>query len=101
MFLRNRMSMHTEGMIHAQPVDACILIGASDKTVSVQTGNGMTVDVDVEARVRRMEVSEEAELAGRMAEREATGTLKGGGGEVECTAGAAARVSRVVCVSGR
>lgn len=30
MFLRNLMSMDTEEMIRAQPVDACIMIGGED-----------------------------------------------------------------------
>ncbi|PVH68470.1 putative dihydroxy-acid dehydratase [Cadophora sp. DSE1049] len=36
MFLRNLMSMDTEEMIKAQPVDACIMIGGCDKTVPAQ-----------------------------------------------------------------
>ena len=33
MFLRNLMSIDTEEMIRAQPLDACVLIGGCDKTV--------------------------------------------------------------------
>lgn len=36
MFLRNLMSMDTEEMIKAQPLDACIMIGGCDKTVPAQ-----------------------------------------------------------------
>ena len=36
MYLRNLMSMDTEEMIRAQPVDACIMIGGCDKTVPAQ-----------------------------------------------------------------
>jgi len=36
MFLRNLMSMDTEEMIKAQPVDVCIMIGGCDKTVPAQ-----------------------------------------------------------------
>lgn len=37
MFLRNLMSMDTEEMIRAQPMDAVVLIGGCDKTVPAQT----------------------------------------------------------------
>ena len=36
MFLRNLMSMETEEMIRAQPMDAVVLIGGCDKTVPAQ-----------------------------------------------------------------
>lgn len=36
MILRNLMSMDTEEMIRAQPLDACIMIGGCDKTVPAQ-----------------------------------------------------------------
>ncbi|KAJ7090385.1 dihydroxy-acid/6-phosphogluconate dehydratase [Mycena belliarum] len=36
MYLRNLMSMDTEEMIKAQPLDACIMIGGCDKTVPAQ-----------------------------------------------------------------
>ena len=36
MYLRNLMSMDTEEMIRAQPMDAVVLIGGCDKTVPAQ-----------------------------------------------------------------
>ncbi|KAF2167953.1 hypothetical protein M409DRAFT_53892 [Zasmidium cellare ATCC 36951] len=36
MFLRNLMSMDTEEMIKAQPLDACVMIGGCDKTIPAQ-----------------------------------------------------------------
>ncbi|KAF3760453.1 hypothetical protein M406DRAFT_99225 [Cryphonectria parasitica EP155] len=42
MFLRNLMSMDTEEMIRAQPVDACIVIGGCDKTVPAQIMGGIS-----------------------------------------------------------
>lgn len=36
MYLRNLMSIDTEEMIKAQPMDACVLIGGCDKTVPAQ-----------------------------------------------------------------
>lgn len=36
MFLRNLMSMDTEEMIRAQPMDAVVMIGGCDKTVPAQ-----------------------------------------------------------------
>ncbi|KAJ4396380.1 hypothetical protein N0V93_000599 [Gnomoniopsis smithogilvyi] len=42
MFLRNLMSMDTEEMIKAQPVDACIVIGGCDKTVPAQLMGGIS-----------------------------------------------------------
>lgn len=42
MYLRNLMSMDTEEMINAQPVDACIMIGGCDKTVPAQLMGGIS-----------------------------------------------------------
>ncbi|KAI4725104.1 putative dihydroxy-acid dehydratase [Aureobasidium sp. EXF-10728] len=42
MFLRNLMSMDTEEMIRAQPVDACVMIGGCDKTVPAQLMGGIS-----------------------------------------------------------
>ncbi|PPJ57349.1 hypothetical protein CBER1_01413 [Cercospora berteroae] len=36
MFLRNLMSMDTEEMMKAQPLDACVMIGGCDKTIPAQ-----------------------------------------------------------------
>ena len=36
MYLRNLMSIDTEEMLRAQPMDACVLIGGCDKTVPAQ-----------------------------------------------------------------
>ncbi|HEY9459653.1 MAG TPA: dihydroxy-acid dehydratase, partial [Paralcaligenes sp.] len=36
MYLRNLMSMDTEELIHAQPMDSVVLIGGCDKTVPAQ-----------------------------------------------------------------
>ncbi|OAA66877.1 Dihydroxy-acid/6-phosphogluconate dehydratase [Niveomyces insectorum RCEF 264] len=47
MFLRNLMSMDTEEMIRAQPVDACIVIGGCDKTVPAQLMGGISADKPV------------------------------------------------------
>ncbi|KAF2644427.1 dihydroxy-acid dehydratase [Massarina eburnea CBS 473.64] len=44
MFLRNLMSMDTEEMIRAQPVDACIVIGGCDKTVPAQIMGGISAN---------------------------------------------------------
>ncbi|RAL08460.1 putative dihydroxy-acid dehydratase [Aspergillus homomorphus CBS 101889] len=44
MFLRNLMSMDTEEMIRAQPVDACIMIGGCDKTVPAQIMGGISAN---------------------------------------------------------
>ncbi|KAL7801133.1 dihydroxy-acid/6-phosphogluconate dehydratase [Trichoderma afarasin] len=44
MFLRNLMSMDTEEMIKAQPVDACIVIGGCDKTVPAQLMGGISAN---------------------------------------------------------
>lgn len=45
MFLRNLMSMDTEEMIRAQPMDAVILIGGCDKTVPAQLMGAISADV--------------------------------------------------------
>ncbi|KAL7923713.1 dihydroxy-acid/6-phosphogluconate dehydratase [Trichoderma austrokoningii] len=47
MFLRNLMSMDTEEMIKAQPVDACIVIGGCDKTVPAQLMGGISANKPV------------------------------------------------------
>ncbi|KAF2663980.1 putative dihydroxy-acid dehydratase [Microthyrium microscopicum] len=47
MFLRNLMSMDTEEMIKAQPVDACIMIGGCDKTVPAQLMGALSADKPV------------------------------------------------------
>ncbi|KAJ6171586.1 Dihydroxy-acid/6-phosphogluconate dehydratase [Penicillium chermesinum] len=44
MFLRNLMSMDTEEMIKAQPLDACIVIGGCDKTVPAQLMGGISAN---------------------------------------------------------
>ncbi len=36
MYLRNLMSMDTEEMLRAQPMDSVVLIGGCDKTVPAQ-----------------------------------------------------------------
>lgn len=45
MFLRNLMSMDTEEMIKAAPMDAVILIGGCDKTVPAQLMGAISADV--------------------------------------------------------
>src|SRR5512132_2781602 len=45
MFLRNLMSMDTEEMIRAQPMDAVVLIGGCDKTIPAQVMAAASVDV--------------------------------------------------------
>src|SRR5271156_5655984 len=47
MFLRNLMSMDTEEMIKAQPVDACVMIGGCDKTVPAQLMGGISANKPV------------------------------------------------------
>ncbi|PYH65214.1 dihydroxy-acid dehydratase, partial [Aspergillus vadensis CBS 113365] len=47
MFLRNLMSMDTEEMIRAQPVDACIMIGGCDKTAPAQIMGGISANKPV------------------------------------------------------
>ncbi|KAK5630619.1 hypothetical protein RRF57_006334 [Xylaria bambusicola] len=44
MFLRNLMSMDTEEMIRAQPVDAVVLIGGCDKTAPAQLMGGISAN---------------------------------------------------------
>ena len=44
MFLRNLMSIDTEEMIKAQPVDAVIMIGGCDKTVPAQLMGGISAN---------------------------------------------------------
>ncbi|KAK3689094.1 dihydroxy-acid/6-phosphogluconate dehydratase [Podospora appendiculata] len=44
MYLRNLMSMDTEEMIQAQPVDAVILIGGCDKTTPAQLMGGISAN---------------------------------------------------------
>lgn len=45
MFLRNLMSMDTEEMIRAQPMDSVVLIGGCDKTVPAQLMAAASADV--------------------------------------------------------
>lgn len=45
MFLRNLMSMDTEEMIRAQPMDAIVLIGGCDKTVPAQLMAAASVNI--------------------------------------------------------
>lgn len=45
MFLRNLMSMDTEEMIRAQPMDAVVLIGGCDKTLPAQLMAAASADV--------------------------------------------------------
>lgn len=45
MFLRNLMSIDTEEMIRAQPMDAVILIGGCDKTVPAQLMGAISADI--------------------------------------------------------
>ncbi|KAE8551997.1 hypothetical protein EYB25_005888 [Talaromyces marneffei] len=47
MFLRNLMSMDTEEMIRAQPMDACVMIGGCDKTVPAQLMGGISANKPV------------------------------------------------------
>ncbi|KAI6273346.1 hypothetical protein MCOR29_007067 [Pyricularia oryzae] len=44
MFLRNLMSIDTEEMIRAQPLDACVAVGGCDKTVPAQLMGGISAD---------------------------------------------------------
>ncbi|KAI0882199.1 dihydroxy-acid and 6-phosphogluconate dehydratase [Annulohypoxylon maeteangense] len=44
MFLRNLMSMDTEEMIMAQPVDAVVLVGGCDKTTPAQLMGGISAN---------------------------------------------------------
>tara|TARA_R110000787_G_scaffold262422_5_gene367958 strand:+ start:21650 stop:23410 length:1761 start_codon:yes stop_codon:yes gene_type:complete len=45
MYLRNLMSMDTEEMMRALPMDACILIGGCDKTVPAQLMAAASADI--------------------------------------------------------
>jgi dihydroxy-acid dehydratase len=45
MYLRNLMSMDTEEMIRAQPMDSVVLIGGCDKTVPAQLMGAVSADV--------------------------------------------------------
>jgi dihydroxy-acid dehydratase len=45
MYLRNLMSMDTEEMMRALPMDACVLIGGCDKTVPAQLMAAASADV--------------------------------------------------------
>ena len=45
MFLRNLMSIDTEEMIRAQPMDAVVLIGGCDKTVPAQLMGAASADI--------------------------------------------------------
>ncbi|WWC93837.1 dihydroxy-acid dehydratase [Kwoniella sp. B9012] len=45
MFLRNLMSMDTEELIRAQPMDCVVLIGGCDKTVPAQLMGAISADV--------------------------------------------------------
>lgn len=45
MYLRNLMSIDTEEMMKAQPMDACVLIGGCDKTVPAQLMGAFSANV--------------------------------------------------------
>ena len=45
MYLRNLMSIDTEEMLRAQPMDACVLIGGCDKTVPAQLMGGLSSNI--------------------------------------------------------
>ncbi|MDC1087392.1 dihydroxy-acid dehydratase, partial [Alphaproteobacteria bacterium] len=45
MYLRNLMSIDTEEMLRAQPMDACVLIGGCDKTVPAQLMGAFSADI--------------------------------------------------------
>ena len=47
MYLRNLMSIDTEEMLRAQPMDACVLIGGCDKTVPAQIMGAFSADMPV------------------------------------------------------
>lgn len=51
MLLRNLMSMDTEEMIRAQPMDAVVLIGGCDKTVPAQLCGAISANVPAIALV--------------------------------------------------
>src|SRR5436190_20290614 len=44
MYLRNLMSIDTEGMVRAQPMDAVVLIGGCDKTLPAQLMGAVSAD---------------------------------------------------------
>ncbi len=45
MFLRNLMAIDTEEMVHAQPLDAVVMIGGCDKTVPAQLMAAASADI--------------------------------------------------------
>ncbi|HKJ63502.1 MAG TPA: dihydroxy-acid dehydratase, partial [Hyphomicrobiales bacterium] len=45
MYLRNLMSMDTEELLRALPLDACVLIGGCDKTVPAQLMGAASADI--------------------------------------------------------
>ena len=45
MYLRNLMSIDTEEMMKAQPMDACVLIGGCDKTVTAQLMGAFSANI--------------------------------------------------------
>ncbi|KAH9817384.1 putative dehydratase IlvD1 [Teratosphaeria destructans] len=47
MYLRNLMSVDTEEMIRAQPVDVCVMIGGCDKTIPAQLMGGLSANKPV------------------------------------------------------
>ena len=47
MYLRNLMSIDTEEMLRAQPMDACVLIGGCDKTVPAQLMGGFSAELPI------------------------------------------------------
>jgi len=47
MYLRNLMSIDTEEMLRAQPMDACVLIGGCDKTVPAQLMGGFSSEIPI------------------------------------------------------
>ena len=47
MYLRNLMSIDTEEMMKAQPMDACVLIGVCDKTVLAQLMGAFSANIPV------------------------------------------------------
>ena len=47
MYLRNLMSIDTEEMLRAQPMDSCVLIGGCDKTVPAQLMGGFSSEIPI------------------------------------------------------
>ena len=47
MYLRNLMSIDTEEMLRAQPMDSCVLIGGCDKTVPAQIMGAFSADMPI------------------------------------------------------